>query len=40
MGQLVADIPEEQLGSRIFASIAGRVSECSEERIVVERVIS
>lgn len=40
MGQLVADIPEGKLGSRIFASIAGRVSECSEERIVVERVIS
>jgi Na+-translocating ferredoxin:NAD+ oxidoreductase RnfC subunit len=40
MGQLVAEIPRGKLGSRIFASIAGRVSECSQERIVIERANS
>jgi len=35
-GQLVAEIPEGKLSSRIFASISGRVSAVDGDKIIIE----
>jgi Na+-translocating ferredoxin:NAD+ oxidoreductase RnfC subunit len=39
-GQLIAEKPEGKLGSRIFASISGRVTNCNNDRIEIQAVKS
>lgn len=36
-GDLVAEIPEQALGANVHASIAGRVRQVTEQRVVIER---
>ena len=35
-GQLIGDIPEGKLSSKVFASISGRISAADSEKITIE----
>ncbi|MBN2091586.1 4Fe-4S dicluster domain-containing protein [candidate division KSB1 bacterium] len=36
-GQLIADVPDDKLGAKVHASVAGQIREISEQFIIIER---